>query len=329
MADEYSFPKVLLMGLKQSGKSSIQKVVFGGMQPHESINLPTTVQPERSTVASNEFVKFDVWDFPGQNDPFDTSGSSRYKAHEILDNCGVIVFVMDCKTDKAVKDESIRRLMDTITVAFQTNPDVCIEVFMHKVDALSEEHQNELLATTKRYVEEAAKSRLEPKKPLKLNFNLTSIYDHSVFEAFSNVVQRLISAQSPYIVELLSMLNNNCNINTSFLFLSKSKIFLASDERNREYTKPYVLCSDAIHMLLKINDVYSPIAGDGLADPNGGATAVIRLQDECVLYVRELPSALTLVMLLREEHFQNKAVIDYNVSVFSNAANDIFFAGKK
>ena len=34
-------------------------------------------------------------------------------------------------------------------------------------------------------------------------------------------------------------------------------------------------------------------------------------------------------MLLREEHFQNKAVIDYNVSVFSNAANDIFFAGKK
>lgn len=40
---------------------------------------------------------------------------------------------------------------------------------------------------------------------LQLNFHLTSIYDHSIFEAFSKVVQRLM-IYLPFIENLLNLL---------------------------------------------------------------------------------------------------------------------------
>ncbi len=41
-ADTNKFPKILLMGLRRSGKSSIQKVVFHKMSPNETLFLEST-----------------------------------------------------------------------------------------------------------------------------------------------------------------------------------------------------------------------------------------------------------------------------------------------
>ncbi|XQJ32060.1 ras-like small GTPase, putative [Leishmania guyanensis] len=357
--DMLALPKVLLMGLRKSGKSSIQKVVFEGMQPHDSATLATTVQPEKSTVHSNDFVNFEVWDFPGQNDPFDPSNASRYDVNQLLENCGAIVYVLDCRE---LIDDARARLLDTINAAYRYNPELCIEVFIHKVDALSEDHQADLLASLQRRVEEEAKQLLENVQPLRLNFNLTSIYDHSVFQAFSLVVQKLIKCKMPYITELLQMLNSNSNIDLSYLFLSHSKIYVAVDERNRLKSRTYDLCSDAIEVVVKMSRIYTR-AGDsaaagakdasadsghtlaaspandattvltygsadgyasGVSDLYRGANAVIQLSSEDCIYVRELPSSLTLVLMMKQTHLENRALIDRNVDIFYKAAFDIF-----
>ncbi|KEG09727.1 putative small GTPase [Trypanosoma grayi] len=340
-ADLLTLPKVLLMGLRKSGKSSIQKVVFEGMQPHDSVNLPTTVQPDKSTVHSNDFVNFEVWDFPGQYDPFDPSNAGSYDAEQLLDNCGAIVFVMDCRE---LIDDSRARLLDTVYAAYQYNPELCVEVFIHKVDALSEDHQTDLLASLQRRVEAEAKQRLENTAPLRLNFNLTSIYDHSVFQAFSLVVQRLMKLQSPYITELLQMLNSNSNVDLSYLFLSRSKIFLAADERNRVKSRTYDLCSDAIEVMVKMNQIYDPsnkkeenTRNVALGTVNGrdyikslesavgeGANTVIKLSSDDCIYVKELPNSLTVVLMLKNESFLNRTLIDYNISVFYKAVFEFF-----
>jgi Ras-related GTP-binding protein C/D len=41
-SDEYIKPKILLFGLRRSGKSSIQKVVFHKMSPNETLFLEST-----------------------------------------------------------------------------------------------------------------------------------------------------------------------------------------------------------------------------------------------------------------------------------------------
>ncbi|EKG04261.1 small GTPase, putative [Trypanosoma cruzi] len=344
-----SLPKVLLMGLRRSGKSSIQKVVFEGMQPHDSVNLPTTVQPDKSQVHSNDFVNFEVWDFPGQSDPFDPNNAGPYDVEQLLDNCGAIVFVMDCRE---LIEDSRARLIDTVCAAYRYNPELSVEVFIHKVDALSEDHQADLLASLQRHVDLEAKQRLESAAPLRLNFNLTSIYDHSVFQAFSLVVQKLIKPHSPYITELLQMLNSNSNVDLSYLFLSRSKYFLALDERSRAKLRTYGLCSDAIEVMMKMSQIYTPstkerrenchdisatnitnnVVGNGHrvesveAAVAAGANAIIKISSEDYIYVKELPNSLTVVLMAKKECFQSRTLIDYNISVFYKAACDIFNA---
>lgn len=330
-----TLPKVLLMGLCKSGKSSIQKVVFEGMQPHECVNLLTTVHPNKSEVSHGDLLVFEVWDFPGQSDPFDLNNATSFDPSELFNGCGAVVFVMDCRE---LIEESRARLIDVMCAAYLHGQELCVEVFIHKVDTLTEEQQTHLLATLQRDVELETNQRLGNSTLLCVNFSLTSIYDHSVFKAFSFVVQRLIRLQSPYITELLQMLNSNSNVDLSYLFLSRSKIFLAFDERKRVMSQTYDLCSDAIWMVEKISQMCLSVAGEkqenhsstdevGVeAAVNNGAHTLISLSNGDCIYVKELPMSLTLVMMAKNESFKNRALIDYNILVLYRALFEIFSA---
>merc|ERR1712226_25031 len=70
--DDDGRPKILLMGLRRSGKSSIQRVVFHKMSPNETLFLESTNAIHKENVSNSSFVQFAVWDFPGQIDFFDT-----------------------------------------------------------------------------------------------------------------------------------------------------------------------------------------------------------------------------------------------------------------
>ena len=47
---------ICLMGMPKSGKSSIQKVVFQKMSPHETFFLTQTTQIESQAVANNDNI---------------------------------------------------------------------------------------------------------------------------------------------------------------------------------------------------------------------------------------------------------------------------------
>ena len=63
--------RVLLMGLKRSGKTSIYQVVFHKMSPHETLFLESTVKTVHHDVRNNSVVHFRVSDFPGSFSPSD------------------------------------------------------------------------------------------------------------------------------------------------------------------------------------------------------------------------------------------------------------------
>lgn len=58
-------PRILLMGLRRSGKSSIQKVVFHKMSPNETLFLESTNKIVKDDINNSSFVQFSIWDFPG------------------------------------------------------------------------------------------------------------------------------------------------------------------------------------------------------------------------------------------------------------------------
>lgn len=84
-------PRILLMGLRRSGKSSIQKVVFHKMSPNETLFLESTNKICREEVSSSSFVSFQIWDFPGQIDFFDPT----FDYEMIFRGTGALIFVID------------------------------------------------------------------------------------------------------------------------------------------------------------------------------------------------------------------------------------------
>lgn len=313
-------PKILLMGLKRSGKSSIQKVVFHKMSPNETFFLQSTAKIVKADISNSSFVQFQIWDFPGQLDFFDPT----VDADAIFSNCGALIFVIDAQDDRT---EALNKLHLTVSKAYQINKNISFEVFIHKVDGLSDDSKIDTHRTIQHQaLDDLADAKLEN---IHLSFYLTSIYDHSIFEAFSKVIQKLIP-QLPTLENLLDILISNCRIEKAFLIDVVSKIFLAyyASDNSPVDTQTYELCSDMIDVVIDVSCIYGWKEDiEGLAyDPE--SQSIIKLNNGLVLYLREINKYLALVCLFKEENFDKHGLIDYNFQCFKKALEEVFTGTK-
>ena len=194
-----------------------------------------------------------------------------------------------------------------------------------------------------------------------VHYHLTSIYDHSVFDAFSKVVQRVIGSLHDCITALLGMLVRGCGMEKAYLFDVLSKIYVAQDD-HEVTSQMYEVCFDMIDVAIDISAIYccpavtnkdedasdddttphllSSNPGDSenpaasSSDPNTfpfdhESCSVIRLDSKQVLYLREVNKYLALVCLIREESFNKIGLINYNVMQFKKLIKEIFDVQKE
>ncbi|XP_013194671.1 ras-related GTP-binding protein C [Amyelois transitella] len=306
-------PRILLMGLRRSGKSSIQKVVFHKMSPNETLFLESTNKIVKDDINNSSFVQFQIWDFPGQIDFFDAT----FDSDTIFGGCGALVFVIDAQDDY---QDALDKLQLTVTKAYRVNNNIKFEVFIHKVDGLNDDYKMESQRDIHhRANEDLAEAGLEH---VHLSFHLTSIYDHSIFEAFSKVVQKLIP-QLPTLENLLNILISNSGIEKAFLFDVVSKIYIATDSSPVDM-QSYELCCDMIDVVIDISCIYGMVDENEMNTFNSQSSSLIKLNNGTVLYLREVNKFLALVCILREENFQKQGVIDYNFLCFRDAITQVF-----
>jgi len=304
------------MGLRKSGKSSIQKVVFHKMSPNETLFLETTNKIVKNDISNSSFVQFQIWDFPGQLNLFDPT----FDRDAIFGGCGALIFVIDAQ-DKYY--DALAKLNTTVEEAIKVNPDMSFEVFIHKVDGLSEDQKIDV----QRDIQQQAMDYLSEgklDKKVHLTFYLTSIYDHTIFEAFSRVVQKLIP-QLPTLEELLNILNSSCKIDKSYLIDVVSKIYVATDSLSPVDTHSYELCSDMIDVVIDISCIYGMKENDaeGLAYDDK-SQSIIKLSNGTILYLREVNRFLALVCMLQKDNFDKHGLIDYNFQCFRNSIEEVF-----
>ncbi|KAM9512412.1 ras-related GTP binding Ca isoform 2-T2 [Salvelinus alpinus] len=292
------------------------EVVFHKMSPNETLFLESTNKIYKDDISSSSFVNFQIWDFPGQVDFFDPT----FDYEMIFRGTGALIFVIDAQDDYV---EALGRLHLTVSRAYRVNPEINFEVFIHKVDGLSDDHKIE----TQRDIHQRANDDLADAslEKLHLSFYLTSIYDHSIFEAFSKVVQKLIP-QLPTLENLLNIFISNSGIEKAFLFDVVSKIYIATDSSPVDM-QSYELCCDMIDVVIDVSCIY------GLKEDGSGSAydkesmAIIKLNNTTVLYLKEVTKFLALVCILREESFERKGLIDYNFHCFRKAIHEVFEVG--
>lgn len=336
--DDDGRPKILLMGLRRSGKSSIQRVVFHKMSPNETLFLESTNAIHKENVSNSSFVQFAVWDFPGQIDFFDPE---IYDGDSLFMGTGAVIFVIDAQDDY-VEMEAIQKLTLTVTRAFKANPGLHFEVFIHKVDSLSDDTRME----TQRDIHQRVQDELQDaglENVIDLSFYLTSIYDHSIFEAFSKVVQKLIP-QLPTLENMLNMFVQHSNAEKAFLFDVVSKIYIATDSSPVDM-QSYELCCDMIDLVIDVSCIYGLATEIDSSSFDEKSGSLVRLNNNTVLYLREIDRVLALVCILREENYprppdsiyptvpfeeirpSNVAVIELNTASLRKGIKQVFEVG--
>ncbi|TPX47037.1 hypothetical protein SeMB42_g03486 [Synchytrium endobioticum] len=264
------------------------------------------------------FIAFRICDFPGQIDVNDPS----FRSDAIFATCKVLVFVIDSQDDSL---DAVQRLHGIVAEAYKVNPSIHFEVFIHKVDGLSDDHKIETHREISQRIHDDLSDVDLPQ--IHITFHLTSIYDYSIYEAFSKVVQKLIGDYLPTLENLLNVFNSTSGVEKSFLFDSLSKVYVATDSTPVDM-QWYELCSDMMDVVLDVASIY----GSAGPDPTGPepdeehaeeAQSTIKLNNNMVLYLREVNRNLSLVCLLREENFASQGVIDFNFRCFREAVLDV------
>lgn len=217
------------------------------MSPHETLfRLEATQKLERAVVDHTPLCRFTVWDFPG-----DYYGDDE----NVFEGATSLIFVVDAQDEPY--DHVLQSFTGAVTRALELNPNIVIEVFINKVDGelfLSDESKYDCRRDIMTQVtDELTEAGVSPDS-IHIRYHLTSIYDHSIYEALSRVVQRLIP-QLPTLENLLNVLVSTCSMEKAYLFDVVSKLYISTDPGPVDM-QSVELCSDMIDVVLDVSGIY-------------------------------------------------------------------------
>ncbi|CAK9436290.1 uncharacterized protein LODBEIA_P08480 [Lodderomyces beijingensis] len=332
---------LLLMGLRRGGKSSICKVVFHNMQPLDTLYLESTSKPTNEQFSS--LIDLSVMEIPGQLNYFEPN----YDSERLFSSVGALVYVIDSQDEYL---NALTNLSMIVDFAYRVNPKINIEVLIHKVDGLSEDYrmdaQQDIMQRTG---DELLDLGLEG---VQVNFYLTSIFDHSIYEAFSRIVQRLVP-ELPSLENMLDNLVQHSNIDKVFLFDVNSKIYVATDSSPVDI-QTYEVCAEFIDITMDLDNLYldndkseannksAAAAAANRSQNAAGETkevkSISRLSNGSILYLKQMIRGLAFVALIRNESVthdyanqgkdlnknddmseKSLTIIDYNVNLFKES----------
>lgn len=311
---------IILMGLSNAGKTSIKKVVFEKMLPHESVFLEPTQNIENFKVENLCYTTGYVRDFP-KNYNFEKAPPVELKYFQ---TCTVLIYVIDSQD---TTEETYDYLKEVVINALNRNPKIAIEIFLHKADGayfLKINNMNKRRSEVQTRIKDIF---IELNLEINAGFYSTSIYDHSLYEAFSRIFQKIMP-QNNLLSALLDNLATSCRFEKSYLFDVYNKIYLAIDSSPME-EQFYEICSDMIDVVLDMSGIYGEnVNNDPYFDDNSYSLFKINNKrnenSKSHLYLRFLDVNLALICIINDENFERQHLIDYNIKFFKDAVKEIF-----
>lgn len=282
---------------------------------------------------TSSFMDVQVWDFPGQIEIFENSNVT-FDIDAIFGEIGALIWVIDAQDDYT---ESVARLHHTILNLQRSYPQINIEVFIHKVDGLSDDYKFDIQRNITIQIQDELSDQGIDNAPV--NFHLTSIYDHSIFEAFSKVIQKLI----PRLGQLEAMLTNlcrTCRFEKAYLFDVNTKIYIATDNTPEDMSS-YEICCDFVDVIIDFTEVYGSwprtqqwrdrlegepwdqLIDDQVACDRAEAGMILSESNRPIM-LREVDRFLALVAIMKDGSYDKMPQINMNVDVVVKGLEDFF-----
>lgn len=216
--------------------------------------------------------------------------SPDFDQASIFSNIGTVIWIIDSQDEYL---SSINELLRTAVYLAEHYPRINFEVFVHKTDGLSDEYKYDTFREVRQRVQDELSDFGYGNRSV--SYYQTSIFDHSIFEAMSKVVQKLLP-QLPAMETLLNKLCSTCRIQKAYLFDTTSKIYVATDA-SPTFLKDYEVCSDYVDVIVDIKQLYGwqsrdanskNHTGDGQSSSIGESIVTYDKTGDTYIFVREI-----------------------------------------
>ncbi|KAJ7940174.1 Gtr1/RagA G protein conserved region-domain-containing protein [Mycena leptocephala] len=176
--------KVLLMGASGSGKTSMRSLIFSNNPASLTSRLGATIDVEQNHVRFLGDLILNLWDCGGQDAFMDSYLTTQRST--IFQHVGVLIYVFDVETHEMRKDlEYYRDCLDGLR---QFSPEAAVFLLVHKMDLARDKG-----ATFERKKKELQEHSEKQGQPItSVTVFGTSIYDESLYRAWSSIVHTLI-----------------------------------------------------------------------------------------------------------------------------------------
>lgn len=310
-------PKIVVCGLKRSGKSSILRVLFNKLSPHEAGYIEPTNQPYFLPKSANPLMNFRIAEIPGS--------WSSWEDADTLDElffgqCQSLILVIDSSSDDIPPAVfSLAKRMIGRALRVRENR-LNIHLFLNKVDAnyrfdpdsvQTESNKASFMQGIVGRISDEVKSYLGTGSEIELDAHCTSIFDNSIHEAFSKVVQRPLLANGK-IEQLLDTIVSTCRLEKAVLFDLVSKITFGSDSSQID-SGTFSLMQDLLEVIIDMISIYGSVGG------GGSTTCNIALSNGEMIFMKLIEKNLALVSIIKADNFDKTYLLNHNVGAFRNA----------
>jgi Ras-related GTP-binding protein C/D len=307
---------IIITGFSKSGKSSIKKVLFEKLEPQKTL-FPQSQNTEKHLNVEIGYSSFFIREFPAEFNP----ESMRKKDVIYLQNCNSLVYIIDSNDIEIAK--IIMHFKLIFDAAIKINSNIKFYTFYHKFDNVycsSSIDKRKMLNDIKIKLKEISKEA-----NINCQFFVTSIFDFSIFEAFSEVISTMGPEQT-FISSLLDNFSTSCKIDNIFLYDINYKICFARDSapKDESFEKLTLL----IEMYSETNSLLEDLTEDQ-APPDEDSYLIVKKSDidsnrtNITFYIKMISKNICLLCKCDSENLEKERLINYNIEQLKKGIKEI------
>lgn len=173
--------KVLLMGKSGSGKTSMRSIIFANFLANDCRRLGPTMEVEHAHVRFLGNLVLHLWDCGGQESFMENYLLSQ--RDQIFKNVQVLIYVFDVESRDVEND--LAYYTKCLKALEANSPEARIFCLLHKMDLVAEEHRDAIF-------QERKEDLLRLSSPLHCECYRSSIWDETLYKAWSGIVYQLV-----------------------------------------------------------------------------------------------------------------------------------------